>query len=160
MSGLLENLVQQVVQAVVQQALPAIAQQVAQTIGGNQAQQNPAANAFGGQQVQQNNPFGGAQQGNPFGGAAAQTQQPQVTADMLTELATKLVTNEAAKAAAMQAMQSLGIPSMPETRPDQWPALFGLFKQIEAQFFGAPQNPAGGNPFGGAGGGTGGVSII
>lgn len=112
------------VQGVVQQMIPNIVQAVQQQLSAQAPQMQPQM-----QQQPANANLG-------FTPPPAQPQAGNVTPDMMQALVVKLVSNEAAKAAAVGAMQSMGIANLPDTRPDQMPELYAKFQQIEAQYFG------------------------
>lgn len=99
-------------------------------VHGNQfAQQNPAQNV-----AQQGLPGQQGALGQQFGGGfGAQGGTPQITADTIQTLITPMVQNEQVKAALQQAMLQQGIQNLPDARPDQLPALYQAFKQIEQQ---------------------------
>ncbi len=144
---MLDNLVQQLIQAAIREAIPAIVQAVQGQIGGGQAQQGfqqpvqhqADPNAFGTQP--QYNPN---QQANGFGapqntGFAPQQQAQAVTPDMIQTLITPLVQNEQCKQALTAQMQAMGIQNLPDARPDQLTELYARFQQVAAQFQGGGQ---------------------
>lgn len=163
-SGVLEQLVAQMISA----AIPNIVNEVAARVGqqtqvqaGNQAQQAfgsptgmPGAQQpqqpqydpqqqygqYGGQQPQQ-----GFMGGNPTGQQQPYQQQPvqqqyqqpgqgQVTPEMIQQLIAPLVSQDAAKQALTAEMNSMGIQNLHETPPEKLGELYQRFQQVAARF--------------------------
>jgi hypothetical protein len=71
--------------------------------------------------------------------AQPNVQGGQVTADMIQQVITPLLQNEASKQAVIQAMTACGVQNLTEARPDQLPALYAAFQQVAANFAGGGQ---------------------
>jgi len=69
--------------------------------------------------------------------APATPPPANVTADSLVALITPHIGNEAIKAELGTAMRSIGVNSLPEAQPHQFPTLYQLFQGVIARFAGA-----------------------
>lgn len=101
---------------------------IAAAMQGNPAAANPAADPFAG--------LGG--------GTAAAAQPVQATPQMIQELITPLVSNDAIKAELSAAMQSMGITGLDAVTPEQVTPLYTKFKAIADKHAQAPAAAAGG----------------
>lgn len=84
---------------------------------------------------------------DPLGGLGGTTQTPQVVAtdEMVMKLVSDNVHNEAIKVQMKTILNQMGIPSLPETRPDQLQELYQRLSAVVAQATGqtAAKGPAG-----------------
>ena len=123
------------------QGQPQQAQQFTGPGGGQQAQPQFAQQPQGQVQYQ---PAQAAQQPPQQQG---QAQQGNVTSETIMQLLhtpvapgkPNLVDDPAARPLLQQALQSLGIGSLPDAKPEQYPALYAAFQQVVAQLAGQGQ---------------------
>lgn len=123
MSGILER-----IEAKLDQLLSG----TANTLAAQQPQAQPQTFAQP-QQAQQAQQAGMGVLGAPAAAQPPQTGYPPATQEMIVGLVTPLVNDPNTKAALQAEMHAMGVPSLPEAQPHQYPELYARFQRVAQQ---------------------------
>jgi hypothetical protein len=129
-----DAMIQQLVQQQVQALIPQIVQAVQSQVGGMQNQQGIGLTAQQpAQQMQAQQPAQQMQAQQPadaFGGLAGAQQAVTVTPELIQSVVSPLTQNEATKAQCIAHMQAMGLNGLGDCRPDQMAELYARFCSV------------------------------